>query len=890
MSQQPHPFPTHLPRGAVAATALTLSKNSVTTVLRASPAIQIPAAPSVPSVSGSIPGLPTALVRSPVISAIRPATPPTTRTPSPAVSVTDHPRPNLVVQGASGVGGPVPGQPLHITLTPRVSPGAATLAMSEAVKLTPLSLAGKTVQVAHHKLAVGTVGGQPPPPPPASIAAIGVAPHLQQQAVLAAAAASKSGLQVTGAVPAVSLTSLSAALPTTTVMAPASSTIPVAKVTPQRQQLTLTSALPASIAVQTTSGPELTSVADLSSIATQTGAGQLVLSQTPRTQTASVVTATTGGGVLTGAVPTAVTSLAAQHGERTLAPTLFNLTAATPGSGGQGQEGGNVWLQHFLYQQARAQLVPSSPNTPAPLLPSATPTTFFLPRPAAEQAKVPSQTPSLAASLSHPAQPTMLFSAHMMLDGTLRPPGPPLALNTPTATISAPTPPSAASSISTLMTGLGAAGGEGKPVLTAGHSGLASLVAASTAASVGCGQSEPLSFPSSSIHMAVNMAAPGAGNSTVLSPTLTPRPTVASSLITMATGQHTQAPSSSIQPQATPTTTTPSITSTTSPRPSILRKRNLDGNSAVPRKPNFSVMGESHSPRPDTTPHSNISSPKTPATENSQSSTDTALSSNDATTPIHASHTDVRVKLEPPESGGPLVASPAVSTNSEASPRKRSRKQLFDVSRRSVSEEVKQNSSTDEEGDSKPPVSDLKQEHPLQHQEDYTDAEGVRWTRERTKPTMSIMSDYSVNWKPKHNHFQRQSDVRPKEEGNRTVNELISQRGILQKASGWRLYYVSTQLEEVIENEESLERRMEKLKERLSAMLARPCPRPPSYHYDYNTLLELTRGNLQRCQVVRQQMQEAKCSLLNLLRHEPKIRDIITKNLAKRTIKKKERS
>ena len=33
---------------------------------------------------------------------------------------------------------------------------------------------------------------------------------------------------------------------------------------------------------------------------------------------------------------------------------------------------------------------------------------------------------------------------------------------------------------------------------------------------------------------------------------------------------------------------------------------------------------------------------------------------------------------------------------------------------------------------------------------------------------------------------------------NPTVNELISQRGILQKATGWKLYYVSAQVEDVV--------------------------------------------------------------------------------------------
>lgn len=94
--------------GAVAASALTLTKNSAAAVLRtgSSVASQIPAAPSVPSVSVSVPvqGLASALSRSQVISAIRTTTPPAPRSTSPAVSISDHTRYNSVHASISACG------------------------------------------------------------------------------------------------------------------------------------------------------------------------------------------------------------------------------------------------------------------------------------------------------------------------------------------------------------------------------------------------------------------------------------------------------------------------------------------------------------------------------------------------------------------------------------------------------------------------------------------------------------------------------------------------------------------------------------------------------------------------------------------------------------------
>jgi hypothetical protein len=56
---------------------------------------------------------------------------------------------------------------------------------------------------------------------------------------------------------------------------------------------------------------------------------------------------------------------------------------------------------------------------------------------------------------------------------------------------------------------------------------------------------------------------------------------------------------------------------------------------------------------------------------------------------------------------------------------------------------------------------------------EYIDDEGVRWTKEKTKPSMSIMGEYVMNWKPKFNHFVRYSDVRQKGKEQRQILVML---------------------------------------------------------------------------------------------------------------------
>ncbi|XP_060558015.1 histone deacetylase complex subunit SAP130-A-like isoform X2 [Ruditapes philippinarum] len=372
---------------------------------------------------------------------------------------------------------------------------------------------------------------------------------------------------------------------------------------------------------------------------------------------------------------------------------------------------------------------------------------------------------------------------------------------------------------------------------------------------------------------------------------------VASSLFTATQNLH--APQIG---QAAPITAsnTPVSNPNASPRPSILRKRTNEGVSAV-KKQLAMTSAEVHSPRPevrpDSTPQSNMSSPKTPASGESQSSTDTALSS-EATTPTQP-HDKIKQEMHDPHENGYTNNTP------EASPRKR-RKQLLQATEEikdtpvsvfdklveaCVKEDMECNNYTmeDEDDDLFDEDEDdlLSDDNRGEIRDEYVDDEGIRWTLEKCRPGVALLNYYNISWKPRNNHFNRYTDVKPKDERRPTVNELSNQKGVVQKASGWKLYHMAAQIEDLFELEKELNNQ-------LSSLQAAIGPEPPlktSLLEDESGMIhELTQGNIQRCKLISDQLNDAKAQMLKVLDHKPKISEIITKHMSKRPIKKKERT
>ena len=100
------------------------------------------------------------------------------------------------------------------------------------------------------------------------------------------------------------------------------------------------------------------------------------------------------------------------------------------------------------------------------------------------------------------------------------------------------------------------------------------------------------------------------------------------------------------------------------------------------------------------------------------------------------------------------------------------------------------------------------------------------------------------------------------------------------------MFHLATQLEEMIDNEKDVLSRLSQVQDAIA-------PKHLAKHTvedDIGMVHELTQGNIQRCQLVADQLDEAKTSMLKILDHKTRILEIINKHHSKRPVKKKERT
>lgn len=57
---------------------------------------------------------------------------------------------------------------------------------------------------------------------------------------------------------------------------------------------------------------------------------------------------------------------------------------------------------------------------------------------------------------------------------------------------------------------------------------------------------------------------------------------------------------------------------------------------------------------------------------------------------------------------------------------------------------------------------------------------------------------YKQNWKAATNHFQRYSDVKPREERRPSVMDLANQANVSQTVNGWKIFHLTAQMEDLV--------------------------------------------------------------------------------------------
>ncbi|XP_075214063.1 uncharacterized protein LOC142320247 isoform X2 [Lycorma delicatula] len=298
-----------------------------------------------------------------------------------------------------------------------------------------------------------------------------------------------------------------------------------------------------------------------------------------------------------------------------------------------------------------------------------------------------------------------------------------------------------------------------------------------------------------------------------------------------------------------------------SPRPSILRKRDSEGSPLKAQK-NLTPLLSTLTVVPPSSPPSPPKRPESRGNGGSQSSGGSTTISATSSPGLGTGDPDSPpIKQEPPDP-------PPI----EMSPRKKPRKQQL------TGNQMQEPKSEDE--------MEFISEEKIKREPKENSEDGVEIVAPKTvpkRPTVSLLNSYRHTWKSRHHHFLRYSDVKPKDERRPTVSDLANQKQVLQKIAGWKIYHLSSQMEDVSDLETEVF-------EKLTAML-KVLERKPGNQLDkdINRVNELIKGNIQRSKVIKDQMQEAKTQVMKIFDHKGHVTEILTRCVSKRSVKKRDR-
>ncbi|XP_029161922.1 histone deacetylase complex subunit SAP130-A isoform X2 [Nylanderia fulva] len=311
-----------------------------------------------------------------------------------------------------------------------------------------------------------------------------------------------------------------------------------------------------------------------------------------------------------------------------------------------------------------------------------------------------------------------------------------------------------------------------------------------------------------------------------------------------------------------------------SPRPSILRKRDHDNSpvkgAAKNLNPVLASLPSSRSISPPLSPKGDLDGG---GCQSSGSTTVSATSS-------------PGLDEEPEQSR--ITINPIV----EMSPRKKPRKQQLTgvelTEPRCTEEEMQfiteEKMKKDNKEESREKLSDKRQVSSVQSDIKSSNQQMEHTIRTRPVPSL-IGSSWKNKWSVRLHHYRRPSDVRPREERRPTVAELAQQKHVLQKLNGWKVYHLTTQMEDIADLEKQVH---EKLKTTL--MLLESQQTVKSRHNDgLERVNELIKGNMQRSSLISEGMNEARTQLVTIFQHKGPITDLLQRCGNKRAQKKRDK-
>ncbi|XP_052740415.1 uncharacterized protein LOC112051494 isoform X2 [Bicyclus anynana] len=147
----------------------------------------------------------------------------------------------------------------------------------------------------------------------------------------------------------------------------------------------------------------------------------------------------------------------------------------------------------------------------------------------------------------------------------------------------------------------------------------------------------------------------------------------------------------------------------------------------------------------------------------------------------------------------------------------------------------------------------------------------------------SLSSTYVCGWRSTALHFTRPADVRRREPRARDIVAIAGQKHVLTSADGWKVHHLTAQMDDLVSLEADVGEQLVGVLRALETAAGRA---HSPIHTLQHTLLELIKGNIQRSKIVCEGVQEAREDILRVFKHRNFVSDILTRQADKRCFRK----
>lgn len=146
-----------------------------------------------------------------------------------------------------------------------------------------------------------------------------------------------------------------------------------------------------------------------------------------------------------------------------------------------------------------------------------------------------------------------------------------------------------------------------------------------------------------------------------------------------------------------------------------------------------------------------------------------------------------------------------------------------------------------------------------------------------------LSSGYVCGWRGTALHFVRPGDVRRREPRAADIVAIAARRHVLTAAHGWKVHHLTAQMDDLMTLESDVGEQLANLLRALETASGRALSalKPHSH-----TILELFKGNIQRSKIVCEEIQEAREDILRVFTHRDFVSDILTRQADKRCFRK----